>query len=208
MKKIFKKSDIMRNRGCYERSEVEKLSFYKKETIHIVDIFNSEIMIGDAYWFLFRKCDLTLKEKSSHCLELAEIALPIYEARYPEDKRVSECIQGIKDFNKGKISRGKLLQLIKCANDAVAKAYTIADASSAVSAVSAVSAAHAAHAVAAAAYINAYIAADLAADAAAFDIAIAADLAADAAADAAYYAEDDNIKRELINCTIDFINSK
>ena len=184
MKKTFTSEYVMANRGCYDREQVKNLSFYSKKRIHIKDLFKSELNTKDAYWFLFKKCDLTLKEKLSHCLELAEIVLPICEKTSPDDKRLRDCICAVKDFNKGKISRSDLQTY-------TAHAYNAAyDASASASADAAVAAADAAYA---ATYAHAYNA-----DAAADD---AADSAADAAADAEF-------KNKIIECTIKFIDSK
>ena len=126
-------------------------------------------------WLMVR----LLNKKQNQLLSIfsAELVLHIYEEKYPNDKRVRECIQAAKDYLDGKIDIEVLISKRRAiAADAVAYA---ADA-----------AAYAADAVAyAVAYAAAAYAAD-AADAAADAAAYAAGYAADAAAYAAGYAAD------------------
>jgi hypothetical protein len=42
MKTIFTPQEIMSNRGCYDRDQVEALSFYNQPEIHLKTILNSE----------------------------------------------------------------------------------------------------------------------------------------------------------------------
>ena len=108
MKKQFTKQSILGfkyNRGCYSPEQVEKLSFINKDNISIHDIINSEIKLNDKFWFVKNKTNLTLDNKKQLTLILAEVVLEIYNKKYPDDKRVANCIQGIKDFNANIISR-------------------------------------------------------------------------------------------------------
>lgn len=60
MKKQFTPKYIYDNKGCYERSQVDTLSFIKNESIDIMDILNSEMPLKDKGWWVVKKCDLTL----------------------------------------------------------------------------------------------------------------------------------------------------
>ncbi|MGZ3867365.1 MAG: putative immunity protein, partial [Bacteroidia bacterium] len=104
MKKTFTPAFIRLHKGCYEKEQVAVLSFIKKESIDIMDILNSEIPLKDKRWFLYNKCDLTLDQKRSLALTLAEIVLPIYEKKYPGDDRIRKCIYATKLFIKGEMN--------------------------------------------------------------------------------------------------------
>ena len=205
MKKTFNKSYIQANRSCRSQEYVDNLYPAGKNRVHIKDIINSELPLKDAYWFLFKKCDLTLKQKLSHCLELAWIVLPVYEKKYPKDKRVRKCLQAVKKFNENKITIGQLKNAAAAATDAATDAASAADVSAADAAAEAV--ASAAAYAAASAYAYAYAsAADVVASAIAYTAYVA-----DYAAYAAYAADvadvaGDKTRQKLIQCTINFIN--
>ena len=103
--------------------------------------------------------------------DCAELALPIYEKKYPNDKRVRECIEVTRKWANGEATIKEVRQARSAAADAAAyaAAYAAADAADAAYA--------AAYAAAAAAYADAAYA-----DAAAY----AADAVATYAAYAAY----------------------
>lgn len=56
MKKIFTPNEIIFNRGCYTREQVEALSFIKKEKITLDDVLNSEITLSDKIHFMQFNC--------------------------------------------------------------------------------------------------------------------------------------------------------
>ena len=167
MKRTFTKQEILSSRGCYERERVLKLPFIESKRITLKNLFDG-LPIKDFIWFLVRKCDLTLKQKKQFALHCAKQVLPIYEKRYPEDKRVRECIEATEGYILGTVSIDELRE----ARSAAAAAYDAATAA----AVDAYDAATAVYAAAAAA-ADAYAAADVA----------AADVAAAAAYDASAY---------------------
>ena len=90
MKHEFTKQEILSNRGCYERNEVENLSFINNEPISLIDIVKSEIPLKDKFWFVIRKCDLTNIEKVIIAVSVAEIVLPIYEEKNSDKKRLKK----------------------------------------------------------------------------------------------------------------------
>lgn len=189
MKKTFTKEYMNNNKGCYDNDKLNACSFMSKSEIDILDILNSEIKLKDKGWFLIRKCELTLDQKKQLAYDLALVVLPIYEKKYPDDKRVRECLEAILKFKNGEIDRNELLEKRRAA----------------------AAAAYAAYAAAAADY--AYAAADAAyAAAAAYAADAAAGFAADAAAyayDAAAYAADaDAYKILVLQCMIDFVNKQ
>ena len=112
--------------------------------------------------------------------DCVELVLPIFEKKYPDDKRVRECLETTRKWANGEAT-------IEDVHKARAAAYAAATAATATAA------AYAAYATAYAAYAT-YAAYDAAADAAAYDAYDAADAdaatAAYAAADAAYARQD------------------
>src|SRR3990167_6711038 len=55
--------------------------------------------------------------------DCAEMAMPIFEKRYPAEKRVRDCIKGVRDYVSGKITLDELKKLRSAAYDAAAAAY-------------------------------------------------------------------------------------
>jgi hypothetical protein len=180
MKRTFKKEYIIAQKGCYSTKQVEALPFINNKRITLKILFDN-LPIKDFTWFLVRKCDLTLTQKRLLAVHCAKQVLPIYEKRYPKDKRIHECVEATEQFIKGEIDidtlRKKRAAAYAAATDAAAAyAYDAADADAAYAAYAA---AYAATDAAYAAYADAAYAAYAATDAA-----YAAD--ADAADDAAY----------------------
>ena len=122
MKKTFTKEYILSMRGCYDRDEVNNLSFINNKRITLKTLFNG-LPIKDFSWFLVNKCDLTLTEKRMFALHCAKQVLPIYEKHYPEDKRVRECIEATEKYLNNKIDIDELREKRRAANAAAAAAY-------------------------------------------------------------------------------------
>ena len=140
MKTKFTPNEIMSNRGCYERSDVNKLSFIGNSEIDINDILDSEIPINDKFWFVRNNCEFTLLQKKLWFIGLAEITLEIYENKYPNNKTPREAIQAAKDYLNNLISRDELLIKRKNAVAAVAVAAYTVDATTAYTAADAAAA--------------------------------------------------------------------
>ena len=164
MKNTFNKTTS--NFGCYGRKKAD--TFLPNENFDISDVLNSNVSIKDKAWFIRRNCEFTDTEYRKFAIGCAICVLPIYEARYPENKAPREAIQAAQDYLNKTISIEELRTK--------RAAYAAADAADAADA-----AAYAADAAAAAADDAAAYAAAYAADAAAY----AADAAA-AAADVDY----------------------
>lgn len=181
MKTQFTQDYLIQNKGCYSLEQVKVLSFMQKTEFTIEDIVNSEIPLKDKFWFVTKKCDLSIRQNQDIAIGCAEIVLIIYENRYPDDKRPREAIQAAKDYLEGTISRDDLIVKRRAA-----------------------SAAYAAAAYDAAAYAAAYDAA-YADDA---DASAAADAAYAAAASAAAYdAYAATLKKSLKQFLLDFIKN-
>ena len=113
----FTKNFMRQNCGCYSESKLNACSFMKQDEITLKSIFRSEIPLKDKIWFY---CFIvaTREQNQQLAIKLAEIALPIYEARYPIDKRPPEAIVAAKQYLAGRISLSELT--IKMKNAAIA----------------------------------------------------------------------------------------
>jgi excinuclease UvrABC ATPase subunit len=129
MKKTFTPEYVKENSGCYER-KVEHLSFIIKPEITAVDIVNSEIPLRDKYWFVCKKL-ATKEENQKIAIGVAEIVLPLFEKRYPDDKRPREAIEAAKQYAAGRISVENLKRKHMAADDAADAAYADISAASA-----------------------------------------------------------------------------
>ena len=150
MKKIFKKEEILSNKGCYSREQVLNLSFINNREITLINIMKSEISIQDKRWFLYNKGELSTNQKKVLALKLAWAVLPIYEDQYPGDNRVRDCLQNIEKFNLDNIFFSELAVKRNAAAYAAAEAaYAAAEAAEAAEAAAYAAAAEAAYAAAA-----------------------------------------------------------
>ena len=130
------------------------------------------ISIKDKFYFVRNYTDMTTKQKQLLALMCAKVSLDIYENKYPDDKRVRECIEATEQFLDGNITAEQLREKRNAAADAADAAYAAAYAADA-------------DAAADAAYAAAY-----AADADAADAAYAAYAADDADAKSNTYHQD------------------
>jgi hypothetical protein len=87
--------------------------------------------VNDAMWVLFNVLDGYQKEKAYLMHDIAAMVLPIYEKEYPNDTRVRDCLQAIKDFADGKIANKELDAAWAAAWAAAAAAWAAADAAAA-----------------------------------------------------------------------------
>jgi hypothetical protein len=183
MKTLFTKDEILLNVGCYSKEDaIEILKGKTKFTID--EILSLDIPLKDKAWFIRKRCEFTDTQFRKFAIGCAYCVLPIYEAKYPENKAPREAIEAAEQYLAGTIDIDVLRQkrtaayaAYAAANAAYAAAYAAyaADAAAYAAAYAAYAAANAAYAAANAAY-----AADAAANAA---------YAANAAANAAYAAD-------------------
>lgn len=183
MQQTFTKQFMQENCGCYKQinGKLDACSFMQKETISLSDIVNSEIPLKDKYWFVCKKL-ATKEENQQIAIKVAEIVLPLYEKKYPDNKAPREAIEAANKFIGGHISLNVLIEKRRAAD-----ADADADA--------------AAYAAAAAAYAAAT------AYAAAYAAATADDAATAAAADAAYAAATAEIKQQLFEYLVEITNA-
>jgi len=126
MKKTFTHEYIKENKGCYDDSHIEELLKTAPQEITIENIVNSNIPLKDKYWFVCKNCDLTKEQSVEIAVGCAEIVLPIFEEKYPENKAVRECIEATKLFMTGHITVEQLVQKRKAANAAAYAAFAAA----------------------------------------------------------------------------------
>ena|SRR3990167_5097159 len=126
MKTEFTKQYILENRGCYSTEQVEAIPSINAEIITLQNLFD-ELPTEDFRWWLAKKCELPRNQQVSLAIHCAEFVIPIYEKEYPNDSRVRDCVQAVKDFELGKINRDELLEKHAAdAADAADAAYTAA----------------------------------------------------------------------------------
>lgn len=95
MQKEFTKEFMQRNKGCYTDEQLSRCSFMSQELITLESILASEIPFRDKYWFVCQKLagnDQNIKI----AVAAAEIVLPIYEDKYPDDDRPRKAIDAAK----------------------------------------------------------------------------------------------------------------
>ena len=136
MQQQFTKEYLVDNCGCYakEQGKIQELMKPYNEPITLEQIFTSDIPLKDKYWFLCKKL-ATKEENQQIIITVAEMTIPIFEKRYPEDKRPREAIDAVKQYIAGHITLDKLIEKRKAATDAamnaayaINAAYVYADA--------------------------------------------------------------------------------
>jgi len=195
MRQEFITEYIKANCGCYTPEKL--LTAYKENkdvlcyetpscSVTLDEILNSNIPLKDKYWFVCKK--LTTKEQNQQiAISVAEIVLPIYEAKYPTNTSVRECIEAARQYITGHITLEKLLKKRRVAY----ATYVVTDATNvAASAVDAV-------ADVAIAVVDAINVVAVTASYAAVDIAVAIATYVDAAVNTSY-------KKQLLQFLITF----
>jgi hypothetical protein len=127
MKTLFTNNYILNYSGCYGKSTV-KLLIGSKPEFTIDEILNLDVPLKDKAWFIRKSCKLTNIELWHFAIGCALIVLPIYEAKYPDNKAPREAIQAAKDYLSGSIDIDTL-RIKRNADAAAAAAYAAADAS-------------------------------------------------------------------------------
>ena len=95
-----------------EKGKLEKYLKDRKE-ISYLDILNSEISLKDKYWFFCEKI-FTKEQNQRISVIVAEIVLPIYEEKYPDNKTPREAIEAAKLYAKKEIT-SEQLSIKRCA---------------------------------------------------------------------------------------------
>ena len=119
MKTKFSKEYLLDNKGCYNKEQVESLDFDSNNEITLERIFET-IPIKHFTWFVSHKIDLTLLQTQLFALSVANFVLPIYEKRYPGDKRVRDCNETTKLYIEGNATIEELREKVAAAYAAAA----------------------------------------------------------------------------------------
>jgi len=136
-------------------SGIEYFQSKHSDGVELTDLIREDIKTND--WTILEYADwliahcMTYKQCVNYALYAAELVFPEYQEKYPNDPRAYNCIQAIKDFRDGKITRKQLLDAVADAHAAVHAAYAT-DAAYAAAYAAAHAAAHAAYAAVDAAY--------------------------------------------------------
>jgi hypothetical protein len=108
MKHQFKKEEV--DFGCYFEPEncVDRRHEFP-ESMEIQEILNLEIPVEHKFWFVFKNCDLTTKEKQILNLNCAKVNLFQYKSEckkngWFEKKEVAELIGICEQYTNGVIS--------------------------------------------------------------------------------------------------------
>ena len=104
----YNKEYFLNHRGCYSSEKMSGLCDSNPHS-NIQEFLNWDIPIKDKFYFVRNYTELTTKQKQLLALMCAKISLEIYENKYPNDKRVRECVEATEQFLNGEITREKLL---------------------------------------------------------------------------------------------------
>lgn len=115
------------NCGCYDINKLMSCSFMQSNPVTLESIFRSEIPTKDKFWFYCKKV-ATREQNQKIAIDLAELVLPIYESKYPENKAPREAIEAAKLYIAGKLSIDDLLAKKRAASAAADDAAYAADA--------------------------------------------------------------------------------
>jgi hypothetical protein len=103
MKTIFTKDEILQNVGSYSKENVLELLRDKSE-FTIDEILSLNITLKYKAWFISNRCEFTKDELTKFAIGCAYCVLPIYEAKYPENKAPRESIEAAEQYLAGTIS--------------------------------------------------------------------------------------------------------
>lgn len=106
------------NRGCYSMGVLYSCSFmHTDQKISLRSILESEIPLLDKYWFVC-KALASAEGNRQIGIDIAQLALPIYEKKYPSDASARNAIEAAKLFLRGQISAEQVRVKAELALDA------------------------------------------------------------------------------------------
>lgn len=92
----------------YDLKKIKKL-FGRKKKANALDILNcEEISIEDRFWVVLREEMLSERILRLFAISCAEHVLPIFEKKYPEDRRPRTAIDAAKKYLMGEITKEEL----------------------------------------------------------------------------------------------------
>lgn len=92
-------ADVMRWRPCYSRDRIKEL-FAGRTRLTALDILDLDVPVADRFWAVLRETFLPREQIVSLACDFAERVLPLFEARYPDDKRPREAIEAARSGDK------------------------------------------------------------------------------------------------------------
>jgi hypothetical protein len=98
---------LLENTGCYESDKIETLFPKEREVISYKDILQSNIPLGDKYWFFCNRV-FTDSQNQHLAIKIAEVVLPIFEEQCPEDNRPRKAIEAARLYLAGEIGKEEL----------------------------------------------------------------------------------------------------
>lgn len=115
MKKVFKKSYLLQNGGCYNDQKMIKLTAPRlndNDDIFIHEIIDAKIPLADKYYFVIKHCELKNIEIGYLVLHVAEVAMIHYSTIESRDVRVEEVMESIiTNYTKPKRFKSKMVSL-------------------------------------------------------------------------------------------------
>lgn len=102
MRTKFTRESILSYTGCYSKDKAETVLGDKLE-FTISEILDFDIPLKDKIWFICKRCEFTVIEFRELAIGCAECVLPIYEAKYQDNKAPREAIQAARDYLNGVI---------------------------------------------------------------------------------------------------------
>jgi len=94
-------------------SGIEYFKSKHSDAVELIDLIREDIATN--YWrilnyasWLIQRC-MTHEQHIDYIIYSAELALPEYEEKYPNEPHVYNCRRAIKDFRDGKITKEELL---------------------------------------------------------------------------------------------------
>jgi len=141
MQTEFSLEFLLENTGCRKSEQIENLFPKDREVVSYKDILQSNIPLEEKYWFFCHRV-FTDSQNRHLAIKIAEVVLPIFEDKYPEDNRPRKAIEAARLYLAGEIG----IEELEAAAGAAARAAAYA----------ARAAAYAGDAARAAAYAAAY----------------------------------------------------
>lgn len=117
MQQIFTRGFMRQNCGCYSQADLDACSFMQAEPITLKAIVYSKIPLRDKYWFICRKL-ATKRENQEISIRMGEILLPLWEEKYPDDKRPHEAILAARQYMASDIILEELMMKKNAAENA------------------------------------------------------------------------------------------
>jgi hypothetical protein len=118
--------DVMSWYPCsrYPRERIKKL-MGRKKYVTLNDIWKAKLDNEEDYlWLVLREEFITEHNLHKIAIYAAKLVLPIFEEKYPDDKRPRQAIEAKKKWLKGKISNEELKKARYDARDAARAAVS------------------------------------------------------------------------------------